>query len=240
MNLIPKKRGYHLLTIAPSIQLQISFIKLKLPYQQNKPCPFVRLARISCCFKSIIIGAFGALNAALGIAIPGDLIVAAFEEENAPAVENLEIVSCHSTDIHDEEIIVAVVVWREGIGDFDDTFHHIYVIEYRGVFAAFSICYNQFDLIISRQIPLMNGVDKFASAAIAKPPLPEINGAVNVITFIFEMNGIAGINRSYIIAGEGCRRLESVHRDVINSSENGGIYPTGSAVNGNQGNGIGA
>ena len=98
----------------------------------------------------------------------------------------------NSTCFYLEEIIVAVIVWGEGIRDFHDAVYHIYVIVKGRVLAALIVGNDEFDGIDAGDIPLMIGVDEIAARAIAKPPLPEGNIAEVVVTLIFKMNGIVG------------------------------------------------
>ena len=64
----------------------------------------------------------------------------------------------------------------------------------------------------------MDGVDEVCACAIAKPPLPEGDSAIEVVTLILEMDGIACVDWDGVITGEDCYRMEDIYLDIINQS----------------------
>ena len=145
------------------------------------------------------------------VAIPHNVYTARGEEFHAPAIEDFKLEGFQATCFYHEEIIVAVVVWRKDIGDFNDAFYHIYEVVICGVFAAFVISNDKGYLIHSRKIPFMGRVEEVRTCTIAKPPLPKGNSAIKVVALILEMDGIACIDRDGIVAGEGCNRIKYIY-----------------------------
>jgi hypothetical protein len=71
--------------------------------------------------EDVIIGAIGAFAASvIHPAIPQDRVIIAFKHLQAPAIKNDEVIVGISICPKIEEVILAIAIWRENIGNIQE------------------------------------------------------------------------------------------------------------------------